>query len=590
MKGIMKKSIAVIIALVLAVGTPVITPFAATTNFAVKLDKDSCLQGEEITAEIYFPSSFNKVASFEMSLIYDKDVLTVSSVTVGKGLLTAMDKQKNGEVYSCNKNNPGYINWALAGGNNYEFSGTFAVVAFRVKNTAEQGDTDIQLQIKNAANSGRVDITSSITASGAKLTVFRNLVYDMTFSLNSEKTGYLIKEYNYNGLSDIIIPSENKGLPIVGIEKDAFANHTELQSVVLPTELEYIGDGAFEDCTNLKEIAIPDNVTRIKKNAFRGCENLKTVSLPLGLLSIEQNAFADCSALTSVEIPFTVTSLGIGAFRRCKALKEVKISKNTQINYNAFAGCGDSFKFIAVADASNVTSYIKWCVMDADIVTVKDISLGTATAQEDYDYTGSEIIPTVEVTLENGETVELGKDYKIVCHKNTKVGTAKYYVVGIDGYGEGYAASFSITCKHPNAEKELVKAATCNEAGLYSCNCGLCGESYDEVIPQKSHTTKSTWKILTRPTIYTEGSKCKTCLVCKQDCEITAISKVYPDVNGDGFINSSDALLVLQYSVGDKSIIKTDELFMNVDTNGDGNVNSSDALAILQIAVGMVEI
>lgn len=55
------------------------------------------------------------------------------------------------------------------------------------------------------------------------------------------------------------------------------------------------------------------------------------------------------------------------------------------------------------------------------------------------------------------------------------------------------------------------------------------------------------------------------------------------DVNGDGSVNSQDALMVLQYSVGinDKNFIKA-----NADLNGDGRINSADALKILLISVG----
>lgn len=56
------------------------------------------------------------------------------------------------------------------------------------------------------------------------------------------------------------------------------------------------------------------------------------------------------------------------------------------------------------------------------------------------------------------------------------------------------------------------------------------------------------------------------------------------DVDGNGKINSSDALIVLQYSVGQiKTISKA-----RADVNGDGNINSSDALIVLQISVGMI--
>lgn len=58
------------------------------------------------------------------------------------------------------------------------------------------------------------------------------------------------------------------------------------------------------------------------------------------------------------------------------------------------------------------------------------------------------------------------------------------------------------------------------------------------------------------------------------------------DVNGDGNVNSSDALAVLNYAVGNE-----DESFLleRADLNGDESVNSSDALLILQTSVGMID-
>lgn len=65
---------------------------------------------------------------------------------------------------------------------------------------------------------------------------------------------------------------------------------------------------------------------------------------------------------------------------------------------------------------------------------------------------------------------------------------------------------------------------------------------------------------------------------------ITAQAAQRGDVNGDGKVNSSDALLVLQYSVG---AIKTIDKSA-ADLNGDKKINSTDALTILQISVGIV--
>ncbi len=65
---------------------------------------------------------------------------------------------------------------------------------------------------------------------------------------------------------------------------------------------------------------------------------------------------------------------------------------------------------------------------------------------------------------------------------------------------------------------------------------------------------------------------------------ITAQAAQRGDVNGDGKVNSSDALLVLQYSVGAIKTINTSA----ADLNGDKKINSTDALTILQISVGII--
>ncbi len=65
---------------------------------------------------------------------------------------------------------------------------------------------------------------------------------------------------------------------------------------------------------------------------------------------------------------------------------------------------------------------------------------------------------------------------------------------------------------------------------------------------------------------------------------ITAQAAQRGDVNGDEKVNSSDALLVLQYSVGAIKTINTSA----ADLNGDKKINSTDALTILQISVGIV--
>ncbi len=63
-------------------------------------------------------------------------------------------------------------------------------------------------------------------------------------------------------------------------------------------------------------------------------------------------------------------------------------------------------------------------------------------------------------------------------------------------------------------------------------------------------------------------------------------AEYYGDVNNDGAVNSSDALLLLNYTVGNE--VKSINLD-KADVNGDGSINSADALQILKISVGLVD-
>ena len=81
------------------------------------------------------------------------------------------------------------------------------------------------------------------------------------------------------------------------------------------------------------------------------------------------------------------------------------------------------------------------------------------------------------------------------------------------------------------------------------------------------------------------------CTVCHKIVSSSSFAaKATADVNGDGKVNSVDALTVLRYSTGSTSLISSQTSLINADTNGDGRINSSDALIILRISIGAINI
>ena len=66
------------------------------------------------------------------------------------------------------------------------------------------------------------------------------------------------------------------------------------------------------------------------------------------------------------------------------------------------------------------------------------------------------------------------------------------------------------------------------------------------------------------------------------DLTITAEYLLIGDVNGDGIVNTVDAVLILRYSMG---LINIEFDTRSIDINGDGIVDISDAILILRIAM-----
>ncbi len=101
-----------------------------------------------------------------------------------------------------------------------------------------------------------------------------------------------------------------------------------------------IGNGAFYDCSGLTSVVIPSSVTSIGFQTFTYCSGLTFIAIPSSVTSIGGCAFYGCSGLTSVVIPSSVTVIGIYAFTYCSGLTSVVIpSSVTNIGVRAFGGC-----------------------------------------------------------------------------------------------------------------------------------------------------------------------------------------------------------------------------------------------------------
>lgn len=186
-------------------------------------------------------------------------------------------------------------------------------------------------------------------------------------------------------------------------------------------------------------------------------------------------------------------------------------------------------------------------------------------------------------------------DYNMMtdyAHNNAHHNTTTYISWPCPECGDINWIMYSVNLSSSNAHshsytQQVTKKATCSETGVMTYTCS-CGDSYTEVIPKTNHTAE--WVYSKVPSVYNTGLKHMECSVCHKVISTSSlVSKATGDINGDGKVNSADALLILRYSIGYKNAI-SDNALLNADANGDGRVNSADALIILRISIGEIRI
>lgn len=174
----------------------------------------------------------------------------------------------------------------------------------------------------------------------------------LIYKLNNEGTEYSLIGHDAC-LSNIIIPSSYKGLPVTSIGEKAFYNCWTLRSVVIPNSILFIGDYAFHYCKELKNVNISNSVISIGIKAFYDCNQLTDITIGNGVKAIYDYAFYSCVKITSITIPNSVEHISSSAFGHCDGLKSIVIPDSVSyIGISAFEHCDE---LICVTIGSGVT-------------------------------------------------------------------------------------------------------------------------------------------------------------------------------------------------------------------------------------------
>ena len=106
----------------------------------------------------------------------------------------------------------------------------------------------------------------------------------------------------------------------------SFKGMTTLESLVIGDHVQSVGSAAFNGCTSLSSLTLGSGLKNIGSGAFFGCTSLQSVTLPEGLEQINEYAFRNCSSLTSINIPGSVTMIGTLVFCECPSMRSFDVS------------------------------------------------------------------------------------------------------------------------------------------------------------------------------------------------------------------------------------------------------------------------
>ena len=114
--------------------------------------------------------------------------------------------------------------------------------------------------------------------------------------------GWIITVDRYTGReSNITIPSKLGGYTVTQI-----GDYT-------------VKDGVFKDKAFIQSVTIPSSVQYIYQNSFKGCTGLRSVKFNEGLKSIYDNAFYGCTAIQSISFPKSLNRLVQVYFKTARA-------------------------------------------------------------------------------------------------------------------------------------------------------------------------------------------------------------------------------------------------------------------------------
>lgn len=419
---------------------------------------------------------------------------------------------------------------------------------------------------------------------------------------------------------------------VTEIGEGAFNSCKSIKTITIPNTVTVIGNYAFTDCTGLKNVNLPDSITEITEYMFNNCMGLRNIIIPESVTTIKQHAFEDCNNINIV-IPRSVTEISnIIFYDPNKHWYELactifcypdSYAETYAVNNNL------SYQYITEASYEAESQQIVWNPENNDGMEI--VIHRADNDDETYNYfdhvtIDDSVVDRSDYSVSKGsiklqfnssflETLSEG-DHVLKVYFIDGVSESKFSVGDNVAFDSDTENAPTTDTSNDETTDTLSTTDTSEEKSSDTTHDPTTDTSEDkstdittepttdtskdkstDTIPEPTTDTSKDTSTDTTPEPTTDTSEDKPIVDSDTDTSTDTTKdtdtdtktpeskqeKTFGDFDGDGTVDSSDALTILRLSVG----LETADESKNVvaDVNQDGIVDSADALEILRFSV-----